>query len=268
MSRFAKTFLLVFLAPIPLILYALLPEIAGWNPEAELGEFWSTAIWIILFGFIIVMSLLPFNKAFGAFFGTKDSRRIKRFGRPAEAKVLAIGENSEGGIVTINNQPLLNLQLEVHDGATPPYVVSLDTIIPRSAVPQFQPGVVIPIKIDPQDPQKVIVDWQRGASGAPTEKPVVGAKWSEMDRQLLEREGTDGTAKYLSLEDTGRSKDYNPIVRVTIEVDPSDGEPYTFTKDVPLPTYAIQLIRGKLGQSFPARIHPQDGTKVSVNITP
>ncbi len=268
MSRFAKSFLLVFLAPIPLILYAMLPEITGWDPAVHLSKFWSTAIWIALIGFIIVMSLLPFKKAFGAFFGTKESRRIKRFGRPAEAKVLAIGENSEGGIVTINNQPLLNLQLEVHDGAVPPYVVSLDTIILRSAVPQFQPGAVIPIKIDPENPETVIVDWQRGASGEPAEKPVVGSKWSEMDKQLLERDGIDGTAKYLSLEETGRSKDFNPIVRVTVEVDPSDGEPYTFTKDVPLPTYAIKLIRGKLGQSFPARIHPQDGTKVSINITP
>ncbi|MCK4593462.1 hypothetical protein KAU45_03090 [bacterium] len=268
MSRFAKSFLLVFLAPIPLILYALLPEMTGWNPEVHLGEFWNTVIWILLIGFVLVMSLLPFKKAFGAFFGTKESKRIARFGRPAEAVVLAIGENSEGGVVTINDQPLLNLQLEVHDGATPPYVVSFDTIIPRAAVPRFQPGAVIPIKIDPENPQKVIVDWQRGASDAPAEKPAVGARWSEMDKQLLEREGIDGTAKYLSLEDTGRSKDFNPIVRVTLEVEAPDIEPYTFTKDVPLPTYAIQLIRGKLGQSFPARIHPQDGTKVSINITP
>jgi hypothetical protein len=268
MGRFAKSFFLAFLAPVPLILYALLPEIAGWDPAVELGEFWNTVIWIILIGLVIVMSLLPFRKAFGAFFGTKESKRIKRFGREATGKVLAIGENSEGGVVTINDQPLLNLQLEVHDASVPPYVVSFDTIIPRAAVPQFQPGAVIPIKIDPENPEKVIIDWQRGSAGEPVEEPSYGAKWSELDEQLVEREGLDGTAKYLLLEDTGRSQDFNPVVRATIEVTPSDGEPYTFTKDVPLPTNVIGIIRSKLGKSFDARIHPHDGTKVSIHIIP
>jgi hypothetical protein len=267
MPRIAKSFFLPFLAPIPLILYALLPEIADWDPAVELGETANVIIWIILVGFVIVMSFLPFKGAFGAFFGTKESKRIQRLGREATGVVQAIGENSQGGIVTINDQPLLNLQLEVHDGDAPPYPVSFDTVIPRAAVPQFQPGAVIPIKIDPDDPQKVIVDWQRGSSGEAPEAPSVGAKWSEADKRLVETEGIDGTAKYLALEDTGRSQDFNPIVRATIEVTPKGGETYTFDKDVPLPTNVIGIIRSKIGQSFPARIHPNDGTKVSIHIT-
>jgi len=268
MGRIAKSFFLPFLAPIPLVLYALLPEIAGWDPEVELGETVNVIIWVILIGFVIVMSILPFKGAFGSFFGTKESKRIQAFGREATATVQAIGENSEGGIVTINDQPLLNLQLEVHDGNVPPYPVSLDTVIPRAAVPQFQPGAVIPIKIDPENPDKIIIDWRRGSSGEAPEAPSVGNTWSEADRQLVEREGIDGTAKYLSLEDTGRSKDFNPVVRATIEVSPKGGETYTFEKDVPLPTNIIGVIRSKIGKSFPARIHPNDGTKVSIHIVP
>jgi len=268
MAKIMKAFFLPFLAPIPLILYALLPEIAKWDPAVELGETVNTIIWIILVGFVIVMSILPFKSAFGSFFGTKESKRIQAQGREATAIVQAIGENSEGGIVTINDQPLLNLQLEVHDGNVTPYPVSIDTVIPRSAVPQFQPGAVIPIKIDPENPDKIIIDWQRGSSGGQVEEPSVGSKWSEMDKRLLESEGIDGTAKYLALQDTGRSQDFNPVVRATLEVTPKGGEPYTFEKDIPLPTNVIGLLRTKLGKSFPARIHPHDGTKVSVHITP
>jgi len=268
MAKFAKLFILPFLAPIPLILYALLPEITGWDPEVELGETVNTIIWIVLVLFVVVMSILPFKGAFGSLFGTKESKRIQAEGREATAVVLGIGENSEGGIVTINDQPLLNLQLEVQDGNVPPYPVSLDTVIPRSAVPQFQPGAVIPIKIDPENPDKIIIDWQRGSSGEQVVAPSVGSKWSEMDKRLLEAEGIDGTAKYLALEDTGRSQDFNPVVRATIEVTPKGGEPYTFDKDVPLPTNVIGLLRSKLGKSFPARIHPHDGTKVSIQIIP
>jgi len=210
MGRIAKSFFLPFLAPIPLVLYALLPEIAGWDPEVELGETVNVIIWVILIGFVIVMSILPFKGAFGSFFGTKESKRIQAFGREATATVQAIGEN----------------------------------------------------------PDKIIIDWRRGSSGEAPEAPSAGNTWSEADRQLVEREGIDGTAKYLSLEDTGRSKDFNPVVRATIEVSPKGGETYTFKKDVPLPTNIIGVIRSKIGKSFPARIHPNDGTKVSIHIVP
>jgi hypothetical protein len=37
--------------------------------------------------------------------------------------------------------------------------VSFDTIIPRYAVPQFQPGAVIPIKVDSNDPEQIAIVW-------------------------------------------------------------------------------------------------------------
>src|SRR4030042_7153914 len=126
MPTFAKAFFPPFLAPIPLILYALLPEIVGWDPAVELGETVNTIIWIILTLFVVVMAILPFKNAFGSFFGTQESQRILAEGREATAIVQAIGENSQGGIVTINDQPLLNLQLEVHEGKAPPYPRSID----------------------------------------------------------------------------------------------------------------------------------------------
>jgi len=267
MARIAKAFFLPFLAVIPLIIFALLPEVLGVDLEVELGETVYVIIWIVLVLFVAVLSFLPFRGAFGSFFGTRESKLIEAEGRRATAVVQAIGENSKGGIVTINDQPLLNLVLEVRDGNAPPYTVSFDTVIPRSAVPQFQPGAVIPIKIHPEDPEKVIIDWQRGSEGEQPEAPSYGSKWSELDKRLLETEGIDGTAKYLALEDTGRSQDFNPVVHATIEVSPKGGETYTFDKDVPLPTNVVGLIRARLGKSFPARIHPHDGTKVSIHIT-
>jgi hypothetical protein len=68
------------------------------------------------------------------------------------------------GVVTVNNQPYLNLTVEVDDGSRAPYVVSFDTVIPLASVPQFQPGALIRLKVDPDDPQKVVIDW----SGART----------------------------------------------------------------------------------------------------
>ncbi len=105
---------------------------------------------------ILIPSLKPIFSFFG---GGPGARRIRKYGRPAKATVLAIGENSGGGVVTVNDQPYLNLQVRVEDGFQTPYDASFDTIIPRSALPQFQPGAVIPVKVDPEDPQKVVIDW-------------------------------------------------------------------------------------------------------------
>ena len=30
---------------------------------------------------------------------------------------------------------------------------------PRAILPQFQPGAVIPVKVDAEDPQQVVIDW-------------------------------------------------------------------------------------------------------------
>jgi len=91
--------------------------------------------------------------------GAARERRILQTGRPARATVVSLGENSGGGVVTVNDQPYLNLVLEVHDGFSAPYAVSMDLVIPRAAVPQFQPGAVIPVKVDPADPRNVVIDW-------------------------------------------------------------------------------------------------------------
>jgi hypothetical protein len=91
--------------------------------------------------------------------GAARERRILATGRPAAATVISLDENSGGGVVTVNDQPYLNLVLEVNDGVGPPFAVSMDLVIPRTALPRFQPGAVIPVKIDPGNPRRVVIDW-------------------------------------------------------------------------------------------------------------
>jgi hypothetical protein len=220
---------------------------------------------IIIFGTTIKTFIKPFMSFIG---GGGAVKKILKTGRPASAIVLSIGENSGGGVVTVNDQPYLNLQLEVHDNNRSPYTISLDTIIPRSNIPQFQPGAVIPIKISLDDPQKIAIDWQ--ASRIPdiqTKKPSYGAEWSVLDQSLLKREGKDGRALLLSIADTGKSKNFNPIVRLEYQVTVRDEKPYTFHKEIPMPSEAIKMMQKVIGRSFPARIHPHDRTKIKVDIT-
>ncbi len=262
MGRFSKVFLLSFLAPVPLILIGIF--------ENDLREMLGNGTMDILFpvaiaftvGLILFSTFKSFAKPMAAAFGWgKDARLMKNHGRPASATILSIGENSAGGTVTINNQPYLNLQLEVHERDVQPYVVSLDTVISRSAIPQFQPGATIPILIHPEDPSKVVINWQ-----GQSEMPSYGRKRSALDQQLMDREGIDCKATILSIEPTGRSEDFNTVVRVTYEVDAPGREVYQFDKETPLPSHVIQLMQKHIGSPLKARLHPNDDTVISLQI--
>jgi len=149
-----------FVAWIPLTIWGLLYGL-GIIPISETV---FTTVLIILVAFIFVpvifMAVSPMLSFFG---GSPTTRRILREGRSADAVIKGISESSQGGVITVNDQPYVNIQLEVHDSYQAPYLTNVDTIIPRTALPQFQPGVVLPIKIDPQDPMKIAIDWGRGA---------------------------------------------------------------------------------------------------------
>jgi hypothetical protein len=116
----------------------------------------------------VALLLLPFVVGgfifFGVFFGaaapfrraTRETERVLAAGRPAKAVVKSISESSLGATVTVNDQPYMNLTLEIHDGYSDPYVVRFDTVVPRTEVPRVQPGEEIAVKVDGE---KVAVVW-------------------------------------------------------------------------------------------------------------
>lgn len=127
--------------------------VGGYGDDLVIGVGISSFI-----AYVLGYTFAVFWKPMASFFGV-SKRRILRTGRPATAVVKRIGESSQGGVITVNDQPFLNLVLYVDDGVRTPYEISLDTIIPRYALPRFQPGAVIPVKVDPNDPEKVAIVW-------------------------------------------------------------------------------------------------------------
>jgi hypothetical protein len=160
--------LLVFVAWVPIIIWQSSVE---WGPallgEATYARIMSTYVVQVVSvvstaGMFLTGMFFLMRPVFGVMKGMSDRAKLRATGVPGHAIVRSIGE-SGGGTVTVNDQPLLSLTLEVNDGYGSPYLVSLETIVPRYAIPQVQPGDTIPIKIDPNDPQRIAVDW--GAMG-------------------------------------------------------------------------------------------------------
>jgi hypothetical protein len=84
----------------------------------------------------------------------KRNRLVKR-GVRTQATVLAIGET---GWTMQGNYPLVKLQLSVQrPGGGDPYEVTVKTLINRFEIPAYQPGAVLEVVVDPENPKKVAI---------------------------------------------------------------------------------------------------------------
>jgi hypothetical protein len=88
--------------------------------------------------------------------GVQDAKALQRTGLRANATILKIWDTG----MTVNDDPVIGLQVEVKPDGRPPYVATIDrALISRVDIPQFQPERVIPVRVDPKDPQHVAIDF-------------------------------------------------------------------------------------------------------------
>ncbi|NQV00018.1 MAG: hypothetical protein HQ538_04715 [Parcubacteria group bacterium] len=118
-------------------------------------------IWVGIIGVIVVVSMFftfyhSFKGLFKHLFSGGKKNKILQIGRPAKIKILNIKESNEG-VVTINDQPFVALEVEVDDGSSK-YRTEIKTVIGRLDVPKFQPGKIFAVKIDPNNKMNVVFD--------------------------------------------------------------------------------------------------------------
>jgi len=252
-----KIVLFISLAILLIVGFGMLP-LALTDGEELTSKGWYIAAFIVLMLLpFIIVPIYIFKKVLpkGIFGGKKF-----KGGRPAEAVILSIGESKGGMTVTVNNQPFVSFELEIHDGSKKPYTTTLSTIISRLAVPQFQPGMKVAVKIDPEDPMNVMLDRSRKLF-----KPSYGNVSLDGSKEnRIRTHGKKGQARILSVQDTGKSKDFQPVILLTLEVWGPEVETYTFEKEIPMPTFAIKRL--KPGKVFPAIIDPEDETNVMLDL--
>lgn len=235
-----------------------------------MGFFFLAGI-LLLIGSIIVKDLA--------------NQSILANGQEATAKIVQLSDTGE----SINDNPVINLQLEVYPPGQPPFHAEARQTISRLQIPQVQPGNMVYVRYDPDSHQVVLANdgaqttALQGGTGISNDrcmaelyglelandgKPIIeGNDWSKADKNLLEREGKDGYITLRSVENVGRSQGFNPLVRLSYDVVIPLEESYQVTKEIPMPTaYALQLQKA-IGKNFPARVHPHNREKLTVNFT-
>ena len=80
-------------------------------------------------------------------------------GADATATIIAVRQ----GNGMVNYQPIIEVDLTVLPEGLPPYPVTVKQVIPQIQLAQAQPGASVHVKVDPNNPASVWIDWTRPA---------------------------------------------------------------------------------------------------------
>ncbi len=93
--------------------------------------------------------------AFDHLSGVSTAKELQATGVAAEAEILSLWDTG----ITVNEDPVIGLKVRVRPASGAPYEATIaKSLVSRLDVPRFQPGQVIPVRVDPRDPARVAVD--------------------------------------------------------------------------------------------------------------
>jgi hypothetical protein len=114
-----------------------------WLPIGIVG-FTFTIIWYTIFGPMV------------------RNKRILKTGESGTARVLRMFETG----VTVNDNPMVKLELEVTPPRGSTYITMTKVIVSRLNPMVYRPGTVVPVKIDVKDPMQVVIDKNAAGLGS------------------------------------------------------------------------------------------------------
>jgi hypothetical protein len=222
-------------------------------------------------------------------------------GRRAEAQVLEASGQPGTATVTkvtqtgmyVNGQPVLGIDLQVNAPGRPAYAAHVREIVPLIGLANVQAGETYPVKVDANDPRKILVEWQGGGAaqtdpfallqqagqsggwnvaGAGT--PVVQGPTTltfqgpgQATPSVMAQPGrpiaggVTGQATVLGVQSPGVNIGGTQLFVLELQVAPSDGRPaYQVMHPVLVP--AAQVPKVVQGATVPVTIDPQNPSNV------
>ncbi|MFH1684566.1 MAG: hypothetical protein ABIA67_06765, partial [Candidatus Margulisiibacteriota bacterium] len=164
-----------------------------------------------------------------AFGPAMQKQRLMKEGVPGTATILGMqetGVSMQGGLYF-----LVKFVLQVTPKGRSPYQVETKSMVSRLTIAQFQPGAVISVMIDPNDPQKVAMMDQTSASagmgGAQQAQLQMLQQIDTKNKQIL-ASGVSAKAKILTATPMGINiNGPNPAMTFDVQVQPQGQPPFT-----------------------------------------
>lgn len=86
-----------------------------------------------------------------------NASRLQKTGLSGTAKILEVKDTG----VTINNNPQVKLTVEIKNNLGQRYTTTIKTLVSRINPFAYQPGMEVPVKIDPNNEQNVVLDYSQ-----------------------------------------------------------------------------------------------------------
>ena len=100
--------------------------------------------------------------------GSSEDLAARAARRLTESRLRAIGRRATAALVGAvatgafeDGQPVYELTLTVRPETGEPYTVTHTTSVPNAELPGLAPGAPLPVRIDPNDPRQLVMDWHR-----------------------------------------------------------------------------------------------------------
>ncbi|MBE7683566.1 MULTISPECIES: hypothetical protein [Paenibacillus] len=208
-----------------------------WNdPFIIMQAWWYKPAIFAGFGLIFIPTIL--SNIFGV-------GRVKS-GLPAVGVIRSVQQTG----TYINEQPEVRLSLTVSRKGREKYDTELKTVVPLTALAQFQPGSFVPLVVSEKDERKVGIDLKGQLSQADLQELLNEKMIQEgvsPDMMDIARTGEKAMAKILDVTPLGNSGTGKIKLQLTLSVTPPNGETFQVTtqKDI-LPSALSQVQQGHI----------------------
>jgi hypothetical protein len=148
--------ILFLVAFVQLGLAVLFLFMSRWIPIAGKGLIPAGAVLGIVGIGLLVWGALWWKKA-------ANAQRLLAVGEPGQAWILGLSQTG----VYVNNNPQVELQLRVQSPSHGVYEVSRKEVVPMLMIGRITNGHPLPVKVDPQNPQDLVIDWAHSLQPVP-----------------------------------------------------------------------------------------------------
>jgi hypothetical protein len=83
----------------------------------------------------------------------QKAQHLMASGRQGSAVITEVRQTG----MFVNENPQVEMDLQVTVEGLPSYTVTHRQVIAQIAIPQFQPGATVPVRVDPEEPQSLII---------------------------------------------------------------------------------------------------------------
>ncbi|MFN2544293.1 MAG: DUF3592 domain-containing protein [Actinomycetota bacterium] len=130
--------------------------------------------------------------------GYQKREQLRATGIPGQARIVSMTQTG----MLVNDQPQVELEMEVTAGGRPPYRVTRKEIVPLIALGRLSNGQALPVKIDRADPQNIAIEWE-GPAPTTADPFGPGSPWATLGPSQAAMAGASGLAAGMTMPPGG-----------------------------------------------------------------